>query len=99
MRPPDFFGDRRNARLQDLAIQTGATTRTRALHSKPPSWTKYARSVVITQDSTTIVDAAGDRAQISERITQIRQEIEQTDSDWDRRSCRSAWPSWPAGSQ
>ena len=86
VRAPDF-GDRRNARLQDLAIQTGATVIANAgptLEAAEVDVLGRARSVVITQDSTTIVDAAGDPDQIVGRVNQLRTEVESSDSDVDR---------------
>ena len=81
------YGDRRKAILGDLAILTGATVLPEAgptLEAAELDVLGRARSVVITRDSTTIVDAAGDPDLIAGRVQQLRHEIEQIDSDWDR---------------
>jgi chaperonin GroEL len=82
------FGDRRKAMLQDIAILTGATVISEEVGLKLESATVdllgRARKVVITKDETTIVEGAGDEDQIKGRVTQIRSEIENTDSDYDR---------------
>ncbi len=82
------FGDRRKAQLQDIAILTGGTVITEELGLKLENTTLAelgrARKVIVTKDETTIVEGAGDTAQIEGRVTQIRREIENTDSDYDR---------------
>ncbi len=82
------FGDRRKAQLQDIAILTGGTVITDELGLKLENATVdllgKARKVIVTKDETTIVEGAGDHAQIEGRVTQIRREIENTDSDYDR---------------
>jgi chaperonin GroEL len=82
------FGDRRKAMLADMAILTGGTVVSEELGIKLESvdleTLGRARRVVVTKDNTTIVDGAGDKAAIEDRIRQIRTEIENTDSDWDR---------------
>ncbi|MFT4220722.1 MAG: chaperonin GroEL, partial [Microbacterium sp.] len=82
------FGDRRKAQLQDIAILTGGTVITDELGLKLENATVdllgRARKVIVTKDETTIVEGAGDAAQIEGRVTQIRREIENTDSDYDR---------------
>ena len=82
------FGDRRKAMLADVAALTGGTVVTEELGTKLESVEidslGRARRVVITKDDTTIVDGAGDKSEIEDRIRQIRTEIENTDSDWDR---------------
>lgn len=82
------FGDRRKAMLQDMAILTGAQVVSEDLGLKLENVglevLGSARKVVVTKDDTTIVDGAGDKDALAARIRQIRQEIEKTDSDYDR---------------
>jgi len=82
------FGDRRKAMLADMAILTGGTVVSEELGIKLDSVgleaLGRARRIVVTKDDTTITDGAGDKAAIEDRIRQIRTEIENTDSDWDR---------------
>jgi chaperonin GroEL len=82
------FGDRRKAMLADIATLTGATLVSEDLGIKLESVglddLGSARRIVVTKDTTTIVDGAGDPVAIQERIRQIQTEIEATDSDWDR---------------
>jgi chaperonin GroEL len=82
------FGDRRKAMLQDIAILTGGQVITAEVGLKLEQVTVdllgRARRVVITKDNTTIVDGAGDKTQVSARVQEIRNELENTDSDWDR---------------
>jgi chaperonin GroEL len=82
------FGDRRKAMLADMATLTGATVVSEELGIKLDSVgledLGRARRIVVTKDDTTLVDGAGDKAAIEDRIRQIRTEIENTDSDWDR---------------
>ncbi|MGC5015977.1 chaperonin GroEL [Streptosporangium sp. DT93] len=82
------FGDRRKAMLGDIGILTGAQVISEDLGLKLESTTLdqlgRARQVIVTKDETTIVDGAGDAEQISGRVNQIRAEIENTDSDYDR---------------
>ncbi|WP_316671167.1 chaperonin GroEL [uncultured Propionibacterium sp.] len=82
------FGDRRKAMLGDIATLTGgqvvSDTVGLSLDTLPIEMLGRARSVSVTKDSTTIVDGAGDRDQIQGRIKQIRTEIENSDSDYDR---------------
>jgi chaperonin GroEL len=82
------FGDRRKAMLADIATLTGATVISDDLGIKLESvgldTLGRARRVVVTKDTTTVTDGAGDKSAIEERIRQIRTEIEDTDSDWDR---------------
>ncbi|GAA2983658.1 chaperonin GroEL [Microbacterium terrae] len=82
------FGDRRKAQLQDIAILTGGQVITEEVGLKLENATLdllgRARKVIITKDETTIVEGAGDAGQIEGRVTQIRREIENTDSDYDR---------------
>src|SRR5713101_493512 len=82
------FGDRRKAMLADIATLTGGAVITDELGMKLElvglEDLGRARRVVVTKDDTTIVDGAGDKSEIEDRIRQIRTEIENTDSDWDR---------------
>ncbi|MGH8906732.1 MAG: chaperonin GroEL [Egibacteraceae bacterium] len=82
------FGDRRKAMLGDIAILTGGQVISEDLGLKLDSVTMdllgKARKVTITKDNTTIVEGAGSEDEIKGRITQIRNEIDKTDSDWDR---------------
>ena len=82
------FGDRRKAILQDIAILTGAQVISPEVGLKLDQAgidvLGSARRVIITKDTTTIVDGAGETAGVQARVGQIRAEIERTDSDWDR---------------
>ena len=82
------FGDRRKAMLQDIAILTGGQVISEDLGMKLESVTidmlGSAKRVSITKDETTIVDGAGDKAEIEARVSQIRGQIEETTSDYDR---------------
>ncbi|MCQ4046257.1 chaperonin GroEL [Streptantibioticus rubrisoli] len=82
------FGDRRKAMLGDIAILTGGTVISEEVGLKLENagldLLGRARKVVITKDETTIVDGAGDSDQVAGRVNQIRAEIEQSDSDYDR---------------
>jgi chaperonin GroEL len=82
------FGDRRKRMLEDIAILTGGEVITEELGLKLENTQLNqlgrARKVVITKDDTTVVDGAGETERITGRITQIRSEIETTDSDFDR---------------
>ena len=82
------FGDRRKAMLQDIAILTGGQVIAEEiglkLENTDLSMLGHVRKVVITKDETTIVEGAGDADQIKGRVEQIRREIENTDSDYDR---------------
>ncbi|MBX6390797.1 MAG: chaperonin GroEL [Frankia sp.] len=82
------FGDRRKAMLQDMAVLTGGQVIAEEVGLKLDAVSLdnlgRARRVVVTKDTTTIVDGAGDEESVAARVKQIRQEIENTDSDWDR---------------
>ncbi|UNK71797.1 chaperonin GroEL [Microbacterium sp. H1-D42] len=82
------FGDRRKAQLQDIAILTGGQVITEEVGLKLENTTLdllgRARKVIVTKDETTIVEGAGEASTIEGRVTQIRREIENTDSDYDR---------------
>ncbi|MFI8350904.1 chaperonin GroEL [Streptomyces sp. NPDC085596] len=82
------FGDRRKAMLQDMAALTGATVISEEVGLKLDQAgldvLGSARRVTVTKDDTTIVEGGGDSADVQGRIGQIKAEIENTDSDWDR---------------
>ncbi|RVT85113.1 chaperonin GroEL [Rhodobacteraceae bacterium CCMM004] len=82
------FGDRRKAMLQDIGILTGGQVISEDLGMKLENVTMdmlgTAKRVSITKDETTIVDGAGEKAEIEARVAQIRQQIEETTSDYDR---------------
>jgi chaperonin GroEL len=82
------FGERRKAMLEDMAILAGGQVISEELGLKLDTVglevLGRARRVVVTKDTTTIVDGAGDQQAIEDRIRQLRTEIENTDSDWDR---------------
>ena len=82
------FGDRRKAQLQDIATLTGGQVISEEVGLKLENVTLdllgQARKVIITKDETTIVEGAGDEEAIAGRVSQIRKEIENTDSDYDR---------------
>ncbi|GAA4971476.1 chaperonin GroEL [Uniformispora flossi] len=82
------FGDRRKAMLGDIAILTGGQVVSEEVGLKLENagidLLGRARKVVVTKDETTIVDGAGDSDQVAGRVNQIRAEIEQSDSDYDR---------------
>ena len=82
------FGERRKAMLEDIAILTGGTVIAEEvglkLENVGPDLLGTARRVVVTKDETTIVEGGGSQEQIQGRINQIRAEIENTDSDYDR---------------
>jgi chaperonin GroEL len=82
------FGDRRKAILQDIAILTGAQVVAAEVGLKLDQVglevLGTARRIVVTKDDTTIVDGGGDHQAVTDRVSQIRTEIENTDSDWDK---------------
>jgi len=82
------FGDRRKRMLEDIAILTGGEVITEEmglkLENTQLSQLGQARKVVVAKDTTTVIDGAGDAEAIKGRIKQIKQEIESTDSDFDR---------------
>src|SRR5580704_760907 len=86
------FGDRRKAMLADIGTLTGGEVVSEELGLKLEniglSSLGRARRVVVTKDTTTIVDGAGDATAIADRIRQLKLEIEDTDSDWDRERLR-----------
>ena len=82
------FGDRRKAMLQDMAVLTGGQVISEEVGLKLESvgldMLGRAKRVIVTKDNTTIVDGSGNKAEVDGRIAQIKTEIENTDSDWDR---------------
>ncbi|MEY4009429.1 MAG: 60 kDa chaperonin [Actinomycetota bacterium] len=82
------FGERRKAMLQDMAILTGGQVISEEVGLKLENVTLdllgRAKRVIITKDTTTIVDGAGDKTEVAGRVNQIKTEIDNTDSDWDR---------------
>jgi len=82
------FGERRKAMLQDMAILTGGEVISEEVGLKLESigldLLGHARKIVVTKDETTIVEGAGSKSDVQGRINQIRSEIENTDSDYDR---------------
>jgi len=82
------FGDRRKAMLQDMAILTGGQVISEEVGLKLENATLdllgRAKRVIIDKDNTTIVDGHGDKTEVNGRISQIKTEIDNTDSDWDR---------------
>jgi chaperonin GroEL len=82
------FGDRRKAMLQDMAVLTGGQVISEEVGLKLENVTLdllgRAKRIIITKDETTIVDGAGDKDEVNARINQIKAEIDNTDSDWDR---------------
>jgi chaperonin GroEL len=82
------FGDRRKAMLQDMAVLTGGTVISEEIGLKLENVSLdllgRARKVVVTKDNTTIVDGAGSSDDVKGRVAQIKREIDDTDSDWDR---------------
>jgi chaperonin GroEL len=82
------FGDRRKAMLQDMAILTGGQVIAEEVGLKLETATLdllgRARKVVVTKDDTTVIEGGGSDADVKGRIAQIKREIDDTDSDWDR---------------
>ena len=82
------FGERRKAMLQDMAILTGGQVIAEEVGLKLDGVSLdmmgSARKVVVTKDETTIVEGAGETSEVEGRISQIKREIDETDSDWDR---------------
>src|SRR5690606_3283160 len=82
------FGDRRKAMLQDIAILTGGQVISEDLGMKLENvgldMLGRAKKIIIKKDDTTVIDGAGDKAEIEARVSQIRTQIEETTSDYDR---------------
>ncbi|WLP91587.1 chaperonin GroEL [Gordonia sp. NB41Y] len=83
-----FFGDRRKAFLEDLAVVTGGTVISSdigiSLNAADLDLLGSARRVTVSKDATTIVEGAGTAEAVADRAAQLRREIENSDSDWDR---------------
>ena len=86
--------------LQDIAILTGGQVISEEvglkLENADVDLLGKARKIVVTKDTTTIVEGQGSEDEVAGRINQIKAEIDKTDSDWDARSCRSGSRSSPA---
>ena len=82
------FGERRKSMLQDMAVLTGGEVISEEVGLKLESTTLdllgQARRVVVTKDATTIIDGGGSKKDVAGRVAQIKREIDDTDSDWDR---------------
>ena len=82
------FGDRRKAVLEDIAVLTGAQVVAAEVGLKLDQVglevLGSARRIIVTKDNTTIVDGGGDHTAVADRVAQIKNEIERTDSDWDK---------------
>ncbi|MHB8437757.1 MAG: chaperonin GroEL [Acidimicrobiales bacterium] len=81
------FGERRKAMLQDIAVLTGGQVITEEIGLKLETTIDLlgrARRVIVTKDDTTIVEGAGSSEDVKGRVAQLKREIEETDSDWDR---------------
>ncbi|MGB9112613.1 MAG: chaperonin GroEL [Acidimicrobiales bacterium] len=95
------FGERRKATLADIAVLTGGQVVSEEvglkLESVTPDVLGHARRVVVTKDDTTIVEGAGGEADVKARIAQIRREIDDTDSDWDREKLQERLAKLAAG--
>jgi chaperonin GroEL len=82
------FGDRRKAMLQDIAVLTGGQLISEDLGMKLENVTMdmlgTAKKVTITKDETTVIDGAGEKAEIEARVSQIKAQIEETTSDYDK---------------
>jgi chaperonin GroEL len=94
------FGDRRKAMLEDLAVLTGGTVISEevglSLEKATVDDLGTAKKVSITKEATTIIDGAGNATDIGARVTQIRAQIEEASSDYDKKNCKSALPNWLA---
>src|SRR5262249_56360577 len=95
------FGERRKAMLEDMAVLTGGTVIAEEvglkLENVGPDLLGTARRVVVTKDETTIVEGGGSQEAIQGRINQIRSEIENTDSDYDREKLQERLDKPPGG--
>ena len=82
------FGDRRKAVLEDIAVLTGAQVVSAEVGLKLDQVglevLGSARRIIVTKDNTTIVDGGGEHSAVTDRVAQIKNEIERTDSDWDK---------------
>src|SRR5256885_9885022 len=95
------FGDRRKRMLEDIAILTGGEVITEEmglkLENTQLSQLGHARRVVVSKDTSTVIDGAGEKQQIEGRINQIRAEIDTTDSDFDREKLQERLAKPPGG--
>jgi chaperonin GroEL len=96
------YGDRRKAMMEDIAILTGGSgdvfEASASSSKRRPDDLGRAKKVIIDKDNTTIIEGAGKSSDIKARIDQIRREIENTTSDYDREKLEERWRSWPAAS-
>ena len=96
------FGDRRKEMLKDIAVLSGGQAITEDLGLKLENLTLKdlgrAKRVTVDKDNSTIVEGAGKKADIEARVKQIRVQIEETTSDYDREKLQECWPSWSAAS-
>ncbi len=94
------FGDRRKAMLQDIATLTGGTVISEEIGMELEKATLedlgQAKRVVINKDTTTIIDGVGEEAAIQGRVAQIRKQIEEATSDYDREKLQERVANWPA---
>src|SRR5690348_9586663 len=93
------FGDRRKAMLEDIAVLTGGQLVSEDLGMKFENVTLdmlgKAKKVRIDKDNTIIIDGGGKKKEIEGRVAQIRAQIEETTSDYDREKLQERWPNWP----
>ena len=94
------FGDRRKAMLEDMAVLTGGQVVSEEvglkLRTSDLNVLGQARRVVVTKDTTTIVDGAGDQSAVQDRMNSCGPRSRTPTPTGTARSCRSGWPSWPA---
>ena len=95
------FGDRRKAMLQDIAILTGATVISEetgfSLEAATIEMLGQAEKVTVDKDNTTIVNGMGDKGELEARVAQIRAQIENTKSDYDREKLQERWAKLAGG--
>jgi len=94
------FGDRRKAMLEDIAILTGGTFISEDIGVKLENvdlqMLGRAKRIKVDKENTTIIEGFGKKENITARINQIKKQIEETDSDYDREKLQERLPSWPA---
>lgn len=92
------FGDRRKAMLQDIAILTGGTVISEEIGMQLDQTSLEhlgtAHKVTVSKENTVIVDGAGDANQISERVQQIRAQIEESTSEYDKENFKNVLLNW-----
>jgi chaperonin GroEL len=97
------FGDRRKAMMEDIATLTGGKMIAEDLGIKLEGLTLKdlgrAKRIVVDKDNTTLIDGSGKKEQIEARVKQIRTQIDDTTSDYDREKLQSGSPSWSAASR